>query len=645
VKLPKLAGLFLLGGVSLLSAQETGPERSYHVERFNLSYAQANPALPDLAQLGPIVIPLESRDGRFIGPGQGGSLSSIRLNEAFAPGSVFGESALRQIFSEIVREYNRRGVFGVFVAPSRDEIDPATKEDRRKPDNRALSLVIWVSEITKVRAVAKGARFAADTAGSDAAHTQILEYSPLKSGQPGGAGSLLEMGPLNDYLEHLNRQPGRNVEATVSPGDRPGEVTLDYLVNENIPWFVYAQVSNTGNDATGQWRERLGAVDDQLFNRDDIASIDYATSGFDRSNAVFASYDYPLIFPDKLRIKAYGSYGNFNAFLPDAGSGTLSATLSGNSWTGGVDLTGTVLEAEHFFADVTAGITSEHYVAGNETAELNGSTDLLTAHFYVTVERHTQVFTFSASVGDEVGLNDVPEDQLVALGRIGTTSKYQLLRGTLNASTYLEPIFYGISGANSWQRSTLAHEVSFTISASAVTGNDRVIPEKEQVIGGLFSVRGYPESFVGGDNAVTASLEYRFHIPKALRPSSVKEGGSGAQPGAREPPPTLFGQPFNWRPPRAYAQPDWDLIARTFLDYGHTTINLGNLQTAQPGDNSATLLSAGEGLELQLRRNFNVRADWGVVLNPVHTGLNGTYQPGDPKVGSSRFSVIATYLL
>ncbi len=621
----KLTVLFLSAGLTLATAQQAPSERTFEVEHFNLSYAKPAAKAPDISELANIPIQLETKDGKYVAKGQGGAAATIRLSDALPAGTVFAESGLRQVVTAIVQDMNQRKIFGVFVLPSRDDIDPATKADLRKPDNHSLGLVIWVSQVAKIRTLAKGARFAGDPAGADAAYALIAANSPLTK------GSLLETDGLNDYLRHVNRQPGREVDATVSNGDEPGEVSLDYLVNENKPWLAYAQVSNTGNPSTGQWQERFGLIDNQLSNHDDIASIDYVTTSFSKANAVLGSYDFPVIFPDRLRLKAYASYGDFAAFQPNS----TDTSLSGNSWIAGLDATGAVTEWNQMFVDVSAGFSTEHYVTNNAAAQMQGSASLVIPHAYLTIQRHTPYFSFSSSVGGEVGVKGNDANQLLALGRIDSTTTYSLLRASISGSTYLEPLF-------SSQPATLANEFSVSLSENYVPGSDRVIPQKEQAVGGLYSVRGYPQSLVAGDDAFIANLEYRFHFGRIMTaaPSDQKSDTRTAA----DKPSTLFGQPFNWRPTSGSSVPDWDLVAKAFLDYGRTTINDGSLAGPPAGETSATLLSTGLGLELQLKRNFTVRADWGYVLDSVATGANGTFQPGDAHKGDNRVNVLATVL-
>jgi hemolysin activation/secretion protein len=121
----------------------------------------------------------------------------------------------------------------------------------------------------------------------------------------------------------------------------------------------------------------------------------------------------------------------------------------------------------------------------------------------------------------------------------------------------------------------------------------------------LYSVRGYPESVAAGDTVVIGTAEYRLHIPRlfAVNPD----------------PPMLFGEPFRWAPQQPYGRPDWDLIARAFIDVGQTINN-----RKQTFEVDQRLVGVGAGIELQFRRNLNVRVDYGVALEDVKLFPAGT---------------------
>ena len=125
------------------------------------------------------------------------------------------------------------------------------------------------------------------------------------------------------------------------------------------------------------------------------------------------------------------------------------------------------------------------------------------------------------------------------------------------------------------------------------------------VMGGLYSVRGHPQSIIAGDTAVIGTAEYRYHLPKALP----------LEPEPRR----LFGEDFRFSPQQVYSPTDWDFILRSFIDFGYTRSDA----TGGIPRESHTLIGTGFGLELQYKRNITFRLDWGVALNAI-SGLVGS---------------------
>lgn len=616
------------------SAQDSAPA-NLPVSAFKLRYGAENDRLPPVDNLRAVSVALSRSGEMFAAPGEGeGQPATITLGQEFSTEAGFSPAALRSVFSAVVQELNRQGYYGVYVIPAREDVDAQTGQDLRSAENRALNLVVWVSEIDTVRTVAKGDRFP-DEPIDHPKHARIAANSPLKAVGENKAASLFEKLKLDDYLRRLNRHPGRRVDAALSTSEQPGRVVLDYLINESRPWFLYGQISNTGTEATNEFRERIGAVHNQLFGRDDIASLDFITSNLDEANAVFGSYSFPVLYPDKLRVRGYGSWGDFAAVTPQP-SGGPPDEFSGSSWLGGIEFTASPWAFRNVAIDFTVGIAMQSLEVDNRTLLLRGEADLLTPYVAARFERESEKYSFSGSIGYETNLEDTPSTELVRLGRLDTNSSYDLIKAEFAGSAFLEPLFK--------RSGTLAHEVAVNIRGQYALGDNRLLPQKEMAIGGMFSVRGYPESVVAGDRAFFASAEYRFHYPRSLRPASVKEDPvAGAAP--REDRNQLFGRPFTYRPPRPYARPDWDLIFRAFVDAGATQINDGTA-APRPEDRDQSILGAGLGFELQLFRNLNFRADAGWALSEVKSGIDtlSGYKPGinDVSSGSIRGHFLLT---
>jgi hemolysin activation/secretion protein len=192
-----------------------------------------------------------------------------------------------------------------------------------------------------------------------------------------------------------------------------------------------------------------------------------------------------------------------------------------------------------------------------------------------------------------------------------------VLRWDATQTFFLEPLlnreaWEDISSAES---STLAHEAMLRFRGQYAF-DDRLIPQLEQIAGGFYTVRGYPEAVLAGDTVLMGTAEYRFHLPWSF---------GYQQQLSRD----IFGRPFRAIPQQPYGRADWDLVLRGFTDFAYV-VNSDRFFF----ESDEWLWGAGVGLELSFRRNATIRLDWGFVLDAI---------PGRANYGSNRLHVVAQF--
>lgn len=621
----------------LRPAQGDGPK--FPVSRFVIEYACETGGLPTIEEIGQIQIVLGQTPEGYV-PARGGVPTvTTRLGELGGdPAPSFYATALLSINEQIVAYFNGRGIFGVFVTPHTDDIQqriqhdalgkPESLElvDKRPQGTTVLRIPIFVGRVGSVRTVASGERISQEERINNPAHRRILENSPVQgvsAAEGEEAQGLLQKNLLDRYALFLSRHPGRRVDVAVARGEDPGQVNLDYMVAESKPWVLFHQVSNTGTRETGEWRERFGFIQNQLTGHDDILNIDYVTANFNTAHAAVMSYEAPILGLERVRWSVYGTYGKFKATDVAA----ANEQFLGESWSTGGDLFVNFFQDKDLFIDFTAGCRWEDIRVVNQIVEIQGRTSLFTPGVGFRVERVNETQTMQGIVKlewleEDIGNTD--EDDLRRFGRFAPDKDWVVLRWNVFQSFYLEPLL----NREEWENpdtphtSTLAHEVATYFKGHHSLGS-RLIPFAEQTVGGVYSVRGYPESVVAGDATYVASVEYRYHIPRALKPSaSFKE--------PREPA-NLFGAPFRFRPQQVYGYTDWDLILKTFFDIGKAN-NFEKLP--RPLEDNYLLMSWGLGMEFQFLRNLTVRLDYGIALKGI--------EAREVDEGDQRLHVIAT---
>ena len=547
-------------------------------------------------------IPLKSLEGRKLrlGKADNGLTAPTKKEEVFTwilgnppeGDKFFYADGLRAVCNQLVNILREEGYLGVYVTVSRDDINPNTATDKRELD-KTLHLTVHTTQVEKVRTLASGDRIPEDKRINNPAHAPIRSHSPIAGGE------VLKSNVLNNYIFRLNRHPGRNVDMAVSAGDEPGEAVLDYMVTENKPWTAYFQLNNTGTESTDKWRERFGFTHRQVTGRDDILRLDYVTTKFDEVNALVGSYEMPVkwLYSD---LRIYGSWNEYTA----SEVGRAEDAFEGEGWHTGAELTYNIFQDGPLFIDLLGGARYKHTSVTNNLFGVEGKTDFLLPYLGIELERQTRLARTGASLDVEYNMAnwaDTEADELPPLGRLDVDKYWTAAHWNAYQSFFLEPLIFGkdFKDAETPESSTLAHEMFFEIKGQYSFG-DRLVPQQQMTVGGMHTVRGYPDSAVAGDDVYIARGEYRFHLPRFFKPVS------------KPPQIPLLGRPFRVAPQHTFGYPDWDLQLKAFVDWGRVE-NSDQLNY----ENDETLLGAGLGIDLQILSNLNASLEWGRALKDL----------------------------
>jgi hemolysin activation/secretion protein len=596
-----------------------------------------HPALPPLDELKGLTVQ-STRDGQvFRAPAASGAENLI-LN-AIPADSRFDADILRGIAQDVVRWYNRRGLFGVWVAYSDLETSDSGLVDNRSADNHAARLTIWASQISELRTLARGQRIKQQLSINNSKHRGIISHSPLRPGEtPEQPGSLFNQDALDEYLYGLSLHPGRRVEASIASAGRPGKVVLDYLVTEAKSWQIFSQANNYGTEATGKYRLRLGFQHNQLTNHDDIFNIDAISTPDAETYGTFLSYRIPILRPARLLARVFGSYGDFVA----SGDATIeNLRFAGNNWLGGLELSNHLTLWRNWQLVSVLGAQYNHYGINSRISNIplvSGQSDFLVPYLGATLTRTAGWWTVTANLRFDHTLsgiaNEEPTTGIPALGRLAADADWTSARWNLSGTVYLDSLFRRDARLHA-----LVHEASLRVKGRVLLRGERLIPHEQEPMGGALSIRGYPESVISADEFYATTFEYAWHIPRMLKPG---------EPGK------LFRWPFKWRPVQAGQNSDWDLSVRAFFDYGHRAVTPIAPDPNVPVDPDNPVITAlvdrnlnmagfGGGITLLVKQNFSLRADYGVVLNE----LRDDTQPAGKEVvlpkGNSQVYIVTSF--
>jgi hypothetical protein len=605
-----LVAALLAVGEARAIARIQGP--AYPVSAFEIEYALDHPRhIPEIELLD-IEVGLTGEPGILTAPRPVDRTMRMRLS-APPQGVSFTADAIQHINRYIVSTFNRRGFNGVIVTVP--DIEEGTGRDLRPPGVTTLRLRIWTGRITRLTSYADGERFgglSSEERTNHEAHAWIRARSPVR---PGGLRAILNVVALEDYAAELSRHPGRRVDAELLPAEHPGTTALNLRISENKPWRVFAEYSNTGTSSTTKNRERFGFVHNQLTSRDDVLDLRYTTGDFDSVHAVVGAYEAPfsLLLPS-LRGRVSGFYSQYDA--SEVGFDSLG--FEGDEWAAEGTLVWRGFQRRKLFVDLVTGVRYHDINTdeGQFTAGDDGHAGFVVPRLAVEAERDTTSSHLRLATGLDLGFTNAAESQIRDLGNDRVEDQFVLFHWAGLYSFFVEPLIdpAGWEDPETPEDSTLAHEIALVFSGQY--SFDRLVPQYQQIVGGLDTVRGARQAELAGDNAVLGRAEYRLHVPRLFMPDTT---------------PTelpLLGA-FRTRPAHVFGLPDWDFVVRTFTDVGYS-FPTDELDTESP----ETLWSIGVGAELQLLRNFIVSVDAGHVLH----GAEGT------DAGDTRGHVLATVL-
>jgi len=625
------------------------------IDDFAIRYADPGSELPPLDEILPLSVPLRLTPMGYAAPLDGESSSPVSVGGPRGP-EIFHASALGAISRNLLSRFHALGILGVYVRPDPEDVALDDEVDLRAPGDYTMNLVVSVARIMDVRTVAVGGRVQTGWRINNPAHRAIRKDSPLGPTLAGRVGTTdrIDQRRLEDYLYALNRHPGRQVEAALAASDDDDGVTLDYRVYEERPWSVYAQAGNTGTERTGLWQTRLGYVHRQLTNRDDILSINYLNSGLDNVNSIQAAYEAPWFGEERadwmvpgsrepallmllnrgkipwwgvarLRWNLLGGWTRIRSDVIEELPGGFDAvdSLLSSDWHIGGGVTYNAFQYRNFFLDLIASTRFRGVELDNESAGNLADVTLAVFDMGLKFDRSNAYSSlFGRIVGEYATALGTPtenaEDFGGGLGRASTDSDWWVIQFEAGLSQYLEPLLWNRAwrNPNTPGTSTLSHEVSLS-GRGQYAFDYRLIPQSSQVIGGLYSVRGFPQGVAVGDSVYMGTAEYAFHLPRSL-------------PISREPLKLPWVGDFRLAPQQVYGRPDWDLVFRGFVDVGKSIRN--NPQLGSGTELNQFLVGAGAGVELAFKGNLTVRVDWARGIHQ-EVDCSATTASGSPDLG------------
>ena len=410
---------------------------------------------------------------------------------------------------------------------------------------------------------------------------QWFETENLKKNIRTPSGEDLNLGTLTDDVAWMNNNPFRQVQPSLTPGEKPGQTDVVLDVKDRFPVRPFASVDNFGVQSLGYNRFSTGfTVGDVWTGWDQQFNYQFLMSGSD-AQLLSNSGSYTVALPWQHSLNIFGTYSKAD---PNA-SGAYDQ--SGYYWQTSMRYniplpTLSLLEGLDYRHQTYFGYD---YKVNNTDIFFQGQAISSTFNGFVGTYSISQfVFGYSLNMVDPLGSTAFETVLFGSPGGMGSNnsnSAFQQINGGAEAQ-----YIYGKFSLNRLFR--LPGDASVLLTGQIQQANTNLMPSESFGIGGYDTVRGYDQRAANGDNGYLGNIEFRS-------------------------PPISFWQMAG------EAEALDQMVFLAFLDYG---------QVLQYSPDSVTsenwhLMSIGPGMRYNIGPYFSLRFDWGFQLQQAPPGTTG----------------------
>ena len=453
----------------------------YPVSLLKIVYGGDAQGLPSLEELKKIRFPSEGKNGLI---DIGGLMNGVGNSDPF----LLSTAELREISQICIHYLKENGFEGMVAMVKPTQIDPTNGADLRGSGDTTLEIIIWVGRISTVHLAYSGT---GDTNRTERKIENVLSHQMWKQrvlGQP-------LRKEFKKTVKRLRRSPSKSSRLLLLPGDRPGEVEGVVEIKENKRTEFSLGVANKGSPSTGEWLWNGNFRLHELTRSNDPADFSWTVSDTGQRFGLGIGYRVPLVKPGILDLGIRGMYGEYDgssfALTPiefEGSSTSLDLSLMGNplSWEN---------EKNNFFYEL--GMNYEKVESYNSIFQENAEGSFFTPRISWSVQRSGEIVRSISSIVLRSNLNSIPVDQREFMGGFEVKDKVPVLSFSYQSMINLSKLF----NENSDPYAELdRHTFWINLEATGALTNQRMLPQKQWLLGGSSGVRGYPEAIVAGDH-------------------------------------------------------------------------------------------------------------------------------------------------
>ena len=303
-------------------------------------------------------------------------------------------------------------------------------------------------------------------------------------------GEVANIHDLNEELLRFNATNDAQLHIVMKAGAEVG--MTDYVIAVREPQLYQFGIvaDNAGNKSSGLYRGGFFWQDRSLTgNRDALFLSTMASQG---TKSFAAGYTAPL---DRMGSKIGVNYTTNSVHITDGALEPLE--VRGHSYAYDLFVTNPVVTSETVRSEIGLDYGYQH-----------SRTDFLGMPWVDDTVQTLQAFYDQLDYGRSTIWY---QKHAYAIG------KAQMMQGDRNFGKY---------NMNGLFRKHFAHGQSWTMRVDGQLSSTQYLPSAEMFyIGGMYSVRGYTESLLGGDGGLSMGLEYSVPVTKGLEAYLFLDGG------------------------------------------------------------------------------------------------------------------------
>ena len=370
-------------------------------------------------------------------------------------------------------------------------------------------------------------------------------------------GDIIRYDKISKSIQLMNKNPDREVKAALQAGKAPKTTDVVLTPKTNFPIHFTSSFDNAGSISTGRGRQGYGIKNNNFLGLDDTLIVgDTFGSHF---NGWYAYHSVP--------ISSNGTSLLYGYSHSESRPKKEFAPLALNSFA---DNSSIAIYQDLFKKDENKGVVFVEFAAKDKTVKMNTGV-------YSRDKLRILKFGGDFNVRGAGSIFSVAPEFSQGLTTFGASSVGNPL-ASRGAKSNFSKFVLGMK-----YRKLLPANIQFNARFKGQAASTKLTPQEEFGLGGLDSVRGYPDSDYLADDAVIENLELVF--PAFFLPRKFKV-------------------PFSDKPLR---QSTSFVI---FSDYGW-----GNRRSALTTEKkSVNYLSAGTGLRINLLDKAMIRLEWGFPL-------------------------------